>query len=194
MSKVIEIYCSPTADARDSWLSTRRHNCSRVALLCLLVQSFNRRSDFFPPTSFIYGENQTQALPRLQLRVDPFGNLLAGPNHRKRRSPVATGPGTNCARQITNLTSSPVRPSRHFPLHVDERTQRTSHNNYRRECSCEISHLRISSTPKPFAPQSATTCLNRLGTPRPFRFLIPGRHRAKQSSVQRLNRALRTSV
>ncbi len=80
-SKGIEIYCAPTADARDSWLATVRHIAVEGRCFVLSCNQFNRRSDF--PTDYrsIYGDDPKTIVCRGgSCIVDPFGNLLAGPN------------------------------------------------------------------------------------------------------------------
>jgi len=80
-SKGIEIYCAPTADARDSWLATVRHIAVEGRCFVLSCNQFNRRSDF--PTDYrsIFGESPDTVVCRGgSCIVDPFGNFLAGPN------------------------------------------------------------------------------------------------------------------
>lgn len=80
-SKGIEIYCAPTADARDSWLATVRHIAVEGRCFVLSCNQFNRRSDFPADYRSIYGENPDTIVCRGgSCIVDPFGNFLAGPN------------------------------------------------------------------------------------------------------------------
>ena len=45
-AKGIEIYCAPTADARDSWIASMRHIAVEGRCFVLSCNQFNRRSDF----------------------------------------------------------------------------------------------------------------------------------------------------
>jgi len=80
-AKGIEIYCAPTADARDSWIASMRHIAVEGRCFVLSCNQFNRRSDF-PPD---YRATSSQKADTIMCRggsciVDPFGNFLAGPN------------------------------------------------------------------------------------------------------------------
>jgi nitrilase len=80
-SKGIEIYCAPTADARDSWFATVRHIAVEGRCFVLSCNQFNRRSDFPADYRSIYGEDPDTIVCRGgSCIIDPFGNLLAGPN------------------------------------------------------------------------------------------------------------------
>ena len=80
-SKGIEIYCAPTADARDSWLASMRHIAVEGRCFVLSCNQFNRRRDFPADYRTRFGDD-----PELVITsggsciVDPFGNYLAGPN------------------------------------------------------------------------------------------------------------------
>jgi nitrilase len=80
-AKGIEIYCAPTADARDSWIASMRHIAVEGRCFVLSCNQFNRRGDF-PPD---YRATLTRDPDAIVCRggsciVDPFGNFLAGPN------------------------------------------------------------------------------------------------------------------
>jgi nitrilase len=80
-SKGIEIYCAPTADARDSWLATVRHIAVEGRCFVLSCNQFNRRRDFPADYRSIYGSDPDTIVCRGgSCIVDPFGNFLAGPN------------------------------------------------------------------------------------------------------------------
>src|SRR5258706_6401151 len=80
-SKGIEIYCAPTADARDSWLATVRHIAVEGRCFMLSCNQFNRRRDFPADYRSIFGESpDTVGCRGGRCIVDPFGNFLAGPN------------------------------------------------------------------------------------------------------------------
>jgi nitrilase len=80
-AKGIEIYCAPTADSRDSWIATVRHIAVEGRCFVLSCNQFNRRRDFPADYDSEFG-NAPGAIVTTggSCIVDPFGNLLAGPN------------------------------------------------------------------------------------------------------------------
>lgn len=77
----IEIYCAPTADARDSWTATVRHIAVEGRCFVLSCNQFNRRKDFPADYSSGFGDDPETVVTRGgSCIVDPFGNFLAGPN------------------------------------------------------------------------------------------------------------------
>jgi nitrilase len=80
-SKGIEIYCAPTADARDSWLSTVRHIAVEGRCFVLSCNQFNRRRDFPADYRSAFADDPDAIVCRGgSCIVDPFGNFLAGPD------------------------------------------------------------------------------------------------------------------
>jgi nitrilase len=80
-SKGIEIYCAPTADARDSWLATVRHIAVEGRCFVLSCNQFQRRRDFPADYHAAFGSDPDAVICRGgSCIVDPFGNFLAGPN------------------------------------------------------------------------------------------------------------------
>jgi nitrilase len=80
-AKGIQIYCAPTADARDSWLATVRHIAVEGRCFVLSANQFNRRRDFPPDYRTGFGDDPEAVLTRGgSCIVDPFGNVLAGPD------------------------------------------------------------------------------------------------------------------
>lgn len=80
-AKGIQIYCAPTADARDSWIASMRHIAVEGRCFVLSCNQFNRRRDFPPEYRSIFGEDPDAVVCRGgSCIVDPFGNFLAGPN------------------------------------------------------------------------------------------------------------------
>ncbi|HTS35274.1 MAG TPA: nitrilase-related carbon-nitrogen hydrolase [Candidatus Solibacter sp.] len=80
-AKGIELYCAPTADARDSWQASMRHIAVEGRCFVLSANQFSRRRDF--PAD--YGAKMGDTPESIVCRggsciVDPFGNFLAGPN------------------------------------------------------------------------------------------------------------------
>jgi len=79
-AKGIEIYCAPTADARDSWISSVRHIAVEGRCFVLSCNQFNRRRDFPAEYHATLGDNPDEVLCRGgSCIVDPFGCFLAGP-------------------------------------------------------------------------------------------------------------------
>jgi nitrilase len=80
-AKGIEIYCAPTADARDSWAASMRHIAIEGRCFVLSCNQFNRRRDFPDDYDAVYGHDPDAVVTRGgSCIVDPFGNFLAGPN------------------------------------------------------------------------------------------------------------------
>src|SRR5882762_7963452 len=125
-SKGIEIYCAPTADARDSWLATVRHIAVEGRCFVLSCNQFNRRSDFPADYRSIYGENPDAIVCRGgSCIVDPFGNFLAGPNTESEAILVAEVDQAQIVRGKYDLdvVGHYARPDI-FQLHVDERPKK----------------------------------------------------------------------
>lgn len=81
-SQGIALYCAPTADDRDSWVSTMQH----VALegRCFVMSScqYLTRSDFPPHMRNVLTDDEAHVLMRGgSLIVDPLGRILAGPDY-----------------------------------------------------------------------------------------------------------------
>src|SRR4051812_29927337 len=80
-AKGIELYCAPTADARDVWLASMRHVAVEGRCFVLSCNQFNRRRDFPADYRSIYGDDPDTVISRGgSCIIDPFGNFLAGPN------------------------------------------------------------------------------------------------------------------
>ncbi len=80
-SKGIELYCAPTAHARDSWLATVRHIAVEGRCFVLSCNQFQRRRDFPADYHASFGNDPESVICRGgSCIVDPFGNFLAGPN------------------------------------------------------------------------------------------------------------------
>jgi nitrilase len=80
-SKGIQVYCMPTADGRETWLSTVRHVAMEGRCFVLSANQFARLSDF--PADI---ENELASRPDEVLCtggsciVSPLGDVLAGPD------------------------------------------------------------------------------------------------------------------
>ena len=84
-AKGIEIYCAPTADAREAWQSTVRTSRSR-ALLRAVGQPVPRRSDY-PADHPLPGDDpDTVIRSGGSVILGPLGEVLAGPLTEGRES------------------------------------------------------------------------------------------------------------
>ena len=80
-AKGIEIYCAPTADARDAWLASMRHIAVEGRCFVLSANQFNRRRDFPSDYRSSFGDDPDAVVTSGgSCIVDPFGEFLAGPN------------------------------------------------------------------------------------------------------------------
>ena len=121
-SKGIEIYCAPTADARDSWIASMRHIAVEGRCFVLSANQFNRRSDFPADYDSIFGEDPSAIVTSGgSCIVDPFGDFLAGPNTEGEAILVAEIDPAQIVRGKYDLdvVGHYARPDI-FQLHVDE--------------------------------------------------------------------------
>lgn len=122
-AKGIEIYCAPTADARDSWIASMRHIAVEGRCFVLSCNQFNRRRDFPADYRSAFGEDPDAVVTRGgSCIVDPFGNFLAGPNTQGEAILVAEIDRAQIIRGKYDLdvVGHYARPDI-FQLHVDER-------------------------------------------------------------------------
>lgn len=122
-AKGIEIYCAPTADPRDSWSASMRHIAIEGRCFVLACNQFNRRRDFPAEYRSIYGNDPDTVICRGgSCIVDPFGNLLAGPNMEGEAILTAEIDRAQIVRGKYDLdvVGHYARPDI-FELHVDER-------------------------------------------------------------------------
>jgi nitrilase len=74
----IQLYCTPTADARETWLSTVRHIAIEGRCFVFSANQFARRSDY--PDDYPVDLPADEVMCRgNSVIVSPFGELLAGP-------------------------------------------------------------------------------------------------------------------
>ncbi len=121
-SKGIEIYCAPTADARDSWIASMRHIAVEGRCFVLSANQFNRRRDFPADYDSAFGEDPSTIVTRGgSCIVDPFGDFLAGPNTEGEAILVAEIDPAQIVRGKYDLdvVGHYARPDI-FQLHVDE--------------------------------------------------------------------------
>jgi nitrilase len=125
-AKGIEIYCAPTADPRDSWAASMRHIAVEGRCFVLSCNQFNRRRDFPANYRTAYGDDPETVISRGgSCIVDPFGNVLAGPNYEGETILVAEIDRAQIVRGKYDLdvVGHYARPDI-FQLHVDERLKR----------------------------------------------------------------------
>jgi nitrilase len=125
-AKGIEIYCAPTADARDSWLASMRHIAVEGRCFVLASNQFNRRRDFPADYRSAFGGDPEAVVTRGgSCIVDPFGNFLAGPNTEGEAILTAEIDRAQIIRGKFDLdvVGHYARPDI-FELHVDERPRR----------------------------------------------------------------------
>jgi nitrilase len=131
-AKGIEIYCAPTADARDSWFASMRHIAVEGRCFVLSCGQFNRRRDFPADYAADFGEDPEAVVTRGgSCIIDPFGNFLAGPNVEDEAILVAEIDRAQIVRGKYDLdvVGHYARPDI-FQLHVDERPKQpvTTHS------------------------------------------------------------------
>ena len=80
-SRGIQIYCAPTADDRETWLSTLRHIALEGRCFVLGCNQFARRSDYPADYPALQGNDPATIMSRGgSCIIDPMGRVLAGPD------------------------------------------------------------------------------------------------------------------
>lgn len=80
-AKGIELYCAPTADGRDQWVSSMRHVAIEGRCFVLSANQYSIRSDFPEDLHNTLGQHPDTVISRGgSCIVDPFGEILAGPD------------------------------------------------------------------------------------------------------------------
>ena len=81
-SKGIQLYCAPTADSRDTWLSSMQHVALEGRCFVLSACQYIQRHDFPDDFDSSFGNNPETVLSRGgSCIIDPLGQILAGPNY-----------------------------------------------------------------------------------------------------------------
>jgi len=123
-AKGIEIYCAPTADARDTWFASMRHIAVEGRCFVLAANQFNRRRDFPADYRAPYGDDvpDTVVTRGGSCIVDPFGSFLAGPDTQGETILITEIDRAQIVRGKFDLdvVGHYARPDI-FQLHVDER-------------------------------------------------------------------------
>jgi nitrilase len=74
-----DIWCAPTADARDVQLATMRHIAIEGRCFVLAANQFAQARDLSPSFANSYGDPEQVVCRGASVIVDPFGEVLAGP-------------------------------------------------------------------------------------------------------------------
>ncbi|PON43731.1 Transcription factor [Parasponia andersonii] len=88
-AKGVEIYCAPTAEAREVWRASMTHIALEGGCFVLSANQFYRRNNYpLPPEEYVSGDSNGDAsLDTVlcsggSLIVSPSGTILAGPNYQ----------------------------------------------------------------------------------------------------------------
>lgn len=80
-AKGVEIWCAPTADARDTWIASMQHIAIEGRCFVLSCNQFTRRSDFPADFPCTLGDEPDTVISRGgSCIVNPFGEIIAGPD------------------------------------------------------------------------------------------------------------------
>lgn len=80
-AKNVALYCAPTADDRDTWISTMQHVALEGRCFVLTACQFLRRNDFPDTVRVSLGESPDAVLMRGgSAIISPLGKVLAGPH------------------------------------------------------------------------------------------------------------------
>ncbi len=81
-AKGIELYCAPTADARESWLASMRHIACEGRCFVLSCNQFTRRGDYPDDYDTVFGQDPDTIFSRGgSCIVNPLGDIIAGPDY-----------------------------------------------------------------------------------------------------------------
>jgi nitrilase len=81
-AKGIEIYCAPTADARESWLASMRHIAVEGRCFVLSCNQYALRSDYPDDYDSAFGDDPDTVYCRGgSCIVNPMGEVIAGPDY-----------------------------------------------------------------------------------------------------------------
>jgi nitrilase len=75
----VDIWCAPTADARDVQLATMRHIAIEGRCFVLAANQFAQAKDLSPSFATTYDDPEQVACRGASVIVNPFGDVLAGP-------------------------------------------------------------------------------------------------------------------
>ena len=126
-SKGIQIYCIPTADGRETWLSTVRHIALEGRCFVLSANQFARLSDFPMDIKNELASNPDDVVCLGgSCIVGPLGNVLAGPDFTGETILLADLDLSDVARAKYDfdVTGHYARPDL-FRLEVNEHAQKS---------------------------------------------------------------------
>ena len=90
-SKNVALYCAPTADDRDTWLSSMQHIALEGRCFVLTACQFIRKKDFPATVRVSLGDSPDSILMRGgSAIVGPLGKVLAGPDYERETILTAT--------------------------------------------------------------------------------------------------------
>jgi len=122
-AKGVEIWCAPTADSRDSWIASMQHIAIEGRCFVLSCNQFTRRSDYPADFPCTLGDDPQTIISRGgSCIVNPFGEIIAGPNFEGEAILLATIDRAQILRGKFDFdaTGHYARPDV-FKLIVDER-------------------------------------------------------------------------
>jgi nitrilase len=111
----IELYCAPTVDDRETWLPTMRHIAFEGRCFVLSASQYTLRSDY-PADYPVEADNPGGVLIRGgSCIVDPFGQVLAGPERRGRDPHRRPRPRRDRTRHLRPRCRRPLCTARRLP-------------------------------------------------------------------------------
>jgi nitrilase len=125
-AKGVQLYCAPTADDRETWLSTMRHVALEGRCFVLSACQYLKRRDCPPDYDCVQGDDPETVLMRGgSCIVGPLGQVLAGPHFEGEVILCADLDMGELARgkYDFDVTGHYARPDV-FRLHVNERAAR----------------------------------------------------------------------
>jgi nitrilase len=131
-SKGIQLYCAPTADDRDTWLSTMQHVALEGRCFVLTACQHLRRGDCPADYDAIQGNEAATVIMRGgSAIVSPLGQVLAGPLYNQDGILTADIDLGEIARSKYDfdVVGHYARPDV-FRLHVNERPSRPVVNDF----------------------------------------------------------------
>ena len=115
-AKGIQLYCAPTADDRDTWMSTMQHVALEGRCFVFSACQYLRRSDCPADYAAIQGDDPSTVLMRGgSAIVGPLGQILAGPVYNenailhRRRSTSARSPRSKYDLDVVGHYARPRR-------------------------------------------------------------------------------------